>query len=223
MKSKEQQINRAAKIVWDYHNFKNKPLEKADLILVLCSHDLRTAEYAADLMLQMYAPLIIFSGGIAHQNDLLATNWGMPEAEKFAEIAIERGVSKEKIFIENEAQNTGDNIVKSFKIIKEKGIKHEKMILVQKPYMLRRAYAVFMKQWPGEKVDITLAAPEISFEDYAVTKEEKDNFINIMIGDLQRIKEYPAMDFQIEQEIPDEVWQAYEELVALGYTKHLMK
>lgn len=44
-----------------------------------------------------------------------------------------------------------------------------------------------------------------------------------MVGDLQRIKEYPKQGFQIEQEIPDEVWRAYEELVKLGYTQFLMK
>jgi hypothetical protein len=44
-----------------------------------------------------------------------------------------------------------------------------------------------------------------------------------MVGDLQRIKFYPALGFQIEQEIPDEVWQAYEKLVELGYDQHLIK
>ena len=44
-----------------------------------------------------------------------------------------------------------------------------------------------------------------------------------MVGDLQRIKFYPRLGFQIKQEIPDDVWQAYEKLVALGYDKHLMK
>ena len=44
-----------------------------------------------------------------------------------------------------------------------------------------------------------------------------------MVGDVQRIKEYPAKGFQIEQEIPDEVWTAYEELVQEGYTEHLIK
>jgi len=29
--------------------------------------------------------------------------------------------------------------------------------------------------------------PDISFEDYARTKKERDVFINIMVGDLQRI------------------------------------
>ena len=37
-----------------------------------------------------------------------------------------------------------------------------------------------------------------------------------------RIRLYPARGFQIEQEIPDEVWQAYERLVALGYTGNLI-
>jgi uncharacterized SAM-binding protein YcdF (DUF218 family) len=222
MKPKEEKVNKAAKIIWDYHNIGQKP-EKADLVLVLCSHDLRTAEYAAGLMSDNYAPKVIFSGGTAHQDDLLATSWGMPEAEKFAEIAVKMGVPKEKIFIENKAQNTGDNIVNSFKLIKERGIKHDKMILVQKPYMLRRTYAVFMKQWPGKKVEIILTAPEISFKDYAKTKEEKDKFVNIMVGDLQRIKEYPSKGFQIYQEIPDVVWEAFETLVMLGYDKHLLK
>lgn len=44
-----------------------------------------------------------------------------------------------------------------------------------------------------------------------------------MVGDLQRIKEYPIKGFQIQQEIPSNVWDAYEKLVSLGYTSHLIK
>lgn len=43
-----------------------------------------------------------------------------------------------------------------------------------------------------------------------------------MVGDLQRIKEYPAKGFQIPQEIPDNVWSAYEKLGCVGYTSHLI-
>ena len=46
--------------------------------------------------------------------------------------------------------------------------------------------------------------------------------IGIMVGDLQRIKLYPARGFQIAQEIPDEVWQAFEGLVHAGYDKYLI-
>lgn len=44
-----------------------------------------------------------------------------------------------------------------------------------------------------------------------------------MVGDLQRIKFYPAKGFQVYQEIPNDVWNAYEQLIAAGFDKHLMK
>ena len=51
-------------------------------------------------------------------------------------------------------------------------------------------------------------------------------FINrrrsLMVGDLQRIKLYPARGYQIAQEIPDEVWRAFEGLVRAGYDKYLI-
>jgi hypothetical protein len=39
---------------------------------------------------------------------------------------------------------------------------------------------------------------------------------------MQRIEEYPKLSFQVEQEIPDDVWKAFNELVSLGYDKHLI-
>ncbi len=50
-----------------------------------------------------------------------------------------------------------------------------------------------------------------------------DDIINVMLGDLQRIKLYPAKGFQIEQHISDEVWNAFEKLVQMGFDKHLIK
>ena len=43
-----------------------------------------------------------------------------------------------------------------------------------------------------------------------------------MVGDLQRIRVYAERGFQIPQEIPDEVWAAYEELVHAGYDSRLV-
>jgi hypothetical protein len=42
-----------------------------------------------------------------------------------------------------------------------------------------------------------------------------------MVGDLQRIKLYPAKGFQIYQDIPADVWAAFEELVEAGYNQRL--
>ena len=43
-----------------------------------------------------------------------------------------------------------------------------------------------------------------------------------MVGALQRIRLYPAKGFQIHQDIPDDVWRAYEALVEAGYDTHLV-
>jgi len=44
-----------------------------------------------------------------------------------------------------------------------------------------------------------------------------------MVGDLQRIRVYPEKGFQIAQEIPADVWEAYEELVQMGFDSRLIQ
>ena len=67
-----------------------------------------------------------------------------------------------------------------------------------------------------------VTSPQINFEDYPTTEISLEEVIHIMVGDLQRIKIYPEKGFQVYQEIPAQVWAAYEELVALGYDSHLV-
>ena len=52
-----------AQKLWDYHQM-NHALRRADCIFVLGSYDLRVAERGAELYLQPWAPLLIFSGGL---------------------------------------------------------------------------------------------------------------------------------------------------------------
>jgi uncharacterized SAM-binding protein YcdF (DUF218 family) len=134
------------------------------------------------------------------------------------------GVPEEQILVENRSTNTGENIIFTKALLAEKRINLEKFILVQKPYMERRSYATFRKMWPEKEVIVTSA--QVSFEEYLdqYTNRElsSDDVVSIMVGDLQRIKVYPEMGYQIRQEIPRDVWSAYEELVKAGYTKHLV-
>ena len=211
------QVDKLAKIIWDYHKMNNR-LKKADCLLVLGSNDIRVAEWGAKLFLKGYAPYIIFSGGTG----VLTKNiYNKPEAEAFAEIAIRKGVPKDKILIENKSGNTGENIEFTQKLLEEKNLIFNSFILVQKPYMERRSFATFRRLCP-EKYFI-VSSPPISYKNYPNEIIPKDLFINIMVGDLQRIKLYGETGFQIPQEIPEKVWQAYEKLVELGYNKHLVK
>ena len=206
-----------AKKLWDYHHM-NHQLKKADCILVLGSHDTRVAERGAELYLQGWAPLIIFSGGLGR---LTKGEWNQPEADLFAQIAIEKGVPQDAILIENQSTNTGENILFTQQLLEQKGLHPHNFILVQKPYMERRSYATFKKHWPQMNVCVT--SPQLSMEEYATGEMSIEKVINIMVGDLQRIKIYPQKGFQLYQEIPAAVWQAYEQLVVLGFDEQLIK
>lgn len=207
-----------AQRIWDYHQV-NHTLQPADCIMVLGSHDLRVAERGAELWLQGYAPWLLLSGGLGR---LTLGLWQETEADKFARIALQMGVPAVNILIENRSTNTGENIAFSFDLLQERRIEVNRFILVQKPYMERRALATFEQQWPGHKVDFLVTSPPISFTDYPNQEVSMAEVISIMLGDLQRIKIYPAKGFQTYQAIPDEVWDAFEQLVARGFTSHLI-
>lgn len=217
MTSVTSEVARLARIVWDYHRL-NHRLEPADAILVQGSHDLRVAERGAELFLGGYAPLLILSGGLG---TLTRDLWDEPEAVKFARVARERGVPKDAILIEDRSTNTGENVRFTRELLSEKGIDPESFLLVQKPYMERRTYATFRKVWPEKRALVT--SPQIGLDDYPNEEIPRDQMIHIMVGDLQRIWLYPERGFQIPQEIPDEVWAAFQRLVALGYTKNLVR
>lgn len=206
-----------AQCLWDYHHTNQAP-EKSDCILALGSHDLRVAERAAELYLNGLAPLMVMSGGLGN---FTKNMWTQNEADKFAAVAIENGVPEHAILIENKSTNTGENILFTQKILEEKGLYPQSFIVVQKPYMERRSYATFKKHWPDKKLTVT--SPQISFEEYPTKEIPLEKVINIMTGDLQRIKIYPEKGFQIYQEIPEKVWNAYSKLIELGFDKHLVK
>ena len=213
-------IRALAEKIWDYHLMKHQ-LAPADAILVLCSHDERVAERGAQLFLEGWAPLLIFSGGRGAITEKL---WDEPEAERFARIALGLNVPADKIIVEPNSTNTGENIRFTKQLLADRGLNPQSFIVVQKPYMERRAFATFRQYWPEKRVVIT--SPQVSFVDYlahyAHSSLTANDVVGIMVGDLQRIKLYPELGYQIAQEIPDEVWRAYEQLVRAGYDKYLI-
>jgi hypothetical protein len=46
--------------------------------------------------------------------------------------------------------------------------------------------------------------------------------IDMLVGDMQRITEYAARGFAIEQDMPAEVQEAFDRLVAAGFTSRLL-
>ena len=217
----DSRIRALAGTIWDYHRL-NHQLSHADAILVLCSHDTVVAARGAELYLQGWAPLLIFAGGLG---SITRHIWREPEADQFARIAVDMGVPPDRVLVENRSTNTGENVAFTRQLLAARGVELQTFIVVQKPYMERRSYATFRKVWPEKAVIVT--SPQTSMDDYldrcSHTTLSPDDVIAIMVGDLQRMRLYATKGFQIHQDIPPEVWAAYEGLVKAGFDRRLVE
>jgi uncharacterized SAM-binding protein YcdF (DUF218 family) len=213
---------KAVDIVWDYMHM-HHPLKQADCIFILGSIDTRVANHAASLYHAGYAPTIAISGdGTKHETTLLSNQYkGQTEATVLTQVCKDAGVPESAIVIEDKANNTGQNFEFITPVLKNAGISLDTIIAVQKPYMERRTYATGKIWWPD--IELIVSSPQGTFSEYVADAFDPDVVINIMLGDLQRIKEYPALGYQIHQDIPAAVLDAFTYLTGLGYTKHLLK
>lgn len=205
--------------LWDYNHL-NQPLRPADFLFVMCSYNLEVADRANILFQQKMGKFIALSGGEAHLTDLLRTDWDEAEAIVFKKRLQSLCVSPSDIVVEDKATNCGENIAFTKEILKDREPAVTTGLIVQKPYMERRALATAEKQWP--EIEWQVTSPNTSYEDY-IKKHDEEKLIHIIVGDAWRVKEYAKQGFQTEQEMPEEVEDALERLIDRGYTKHISK
>lgn len=195
-------IDRDARILYAYLGM-NMPIQpSAEAIFTLCSFDLRVAHRAVDIFDGGQRQYLIFSGRHGKHTANLFTK---SEAEVFADVALERGVPKGQIIMETESTNTGENVRFTYNLLKNLGLSPKRLILVQSPYMERRTYATFRRQWPDAAVEFSVTSPQLRFDEYPCGAISKDLFVTVMVETLLRIKEYPERGFQVPQDIPNEV------------------
>ena len=193
------------------------PLKKSDVVIAMGSHDLRVATYAAQLVLDGWAPLLICSGGFGR---LTSGVWQKSEAACFAVAAVEKGLSQKKIFQEDRSTNTGENLLLSKALCAEQNIPVRTALLVHKPYMERRVWAAVQIIWPD--LQAAVSSPPISIEEYATEDISLEQVIHILAGDFQRILVYPEKGFSVPQAVPNEALAAFDFLVLNGFTQHLI-
>ena len=214
------QTSDLVRVVWDYLRLSH-PLKEADVIIGFGSYDTGTAERAAQLWLRGMAPMVLFSGGLGKGTEGF---FAKPEADTYAEIAAKLGVDPACILAENKSSNSGENMAFSKELLRAAHITPKRMIVVHKPYMERRVYATLCKQWPGP--EIIIAPNDETYEQhvrrFVAAGGTEDEVICSMVGDLQRIAEFPKLGYQIPQDIPPEVWDAYLDLVERGYTRYVL-
>lgn len=207
---------RQAKLIWDYHQMSHE-LRPVDVAIGLGSHDLGVAAHSADLYRARLFPTLVFTGG---NSPTTAKVFPRGEAVHFREHAIELGVPAKAILLEPNAGNTGQNITLSREVLADAGIRPKTVLLVSKPYMERRSFATARKLWPD--VEILCASEPLEFDDYVKSIGDEKLVLDMLVGDLQRVIEYPKLGFAIEQEVPEDVHAAYESLIADGFTSRLI-
>lgn len=210
-------LESSLQVVWEYLCQGRSPAGPVDVVVALGSHDPRVARHAADLILAGAAPLLVATGGRGKDTPVA---WAS-EAHYYAEEAKAKGVPPSQIVLEPCATNTGENLSYTRILLARLGVPVEATLLVAKPYMQQRARATAAIQWPD--VEHYTSAPDLSMHEYlADDSVDKAEALNLMAGDLQRMKVYADRGFQAPAHVPTEVWAAYEEVVAAGYDKYVL-
>ena len=122
--------------------------------------------------------------------------------------------------MEPAAANTGQNIAFSRRVLAGAGLRPASVMLATMPSMQRRGYATTRKVWP--EVEVVCACEPVAFRDSLVGIGDDRLVIDTMVGDPQRIIEYPDRSFAVEQHVPDDVHTAYQALVKAGCTSRLI-
>ena len=208
-------------VIWDYLGMHQQP-EKADVIVGFGNFNTDIARRAAELYHQGYAPKILFTGGLGRNTEGLLPE---PEAVRFARVAMECGVPKEDILLEDKSANTKENIEFTRKLLEEQSIPHDHILGVHQPFMERRITAAMGVYW--SELDFSVTSPQVSIPEYLQRAKEQgiseNASISVIVGDFQRMDLYAKLGYQLPQHIPEEAWQACHQLVAMGYDKQLAK
>ncbi|MCX4749184.1 YdcF family protein [Kitasatospora sp. NBC_01287] len=203
-------------LLWDYQQM-GHDLRPCDVAIGLGSHDLGVAAEAAGLYLRGLVSRIVFTGG---PNPSRPDHFPRGEAVHFAEHALSLGVPQSAVLTEPNARNTGQNIAFSRDVLAGAAVAVSSVLLVSMPYMERRAYATCRKVWP--EVEAVCASTPMDLHDYVKTIGDDTLVIDSLVGDLQRVIEYPKLGFAVAQDVPERVHDAYQRLITDGFDSRLL-
>lgn len=208
-------------VIWDYLGMHQIP-EKADVIVGFGNFNTDIARRAAQLYLQGYAPKVLFTGGLGRNTEGLLPE---PEARRFARVAMECGVPEKDILLEDRSTNTKENIEFTRRLLDESGIPHHHILGVHQPFMERRITAAMGVYWP--ELSFRVTSPQVTVAEYLERAKQQgiseNASVSVIVGDFQRMDLYAKKGYQLPQDIPEQAWQAFRELVAMGYDTQLAK
>ena len=208
-------------VIWDYLCLRES-LQKADCIVGFGNFNTDIACRAAELYHQGFAPKILFTGGLGRNTEGLMNE---PEAVRFAKVAMECGVPEADIILEARSTNTKENILFTREKLAALGLLQPRILGVHQPFMERRIKAAMGVYWPELAFQVT--SPQVTIPQYLERAKEQgiteNASISVIVGDFQRMDVYAKLGYQLPQHIPQEAWNAFYELVEMGYDQQLAK
>jgi len=202
-----------ASLLWDFLSA-GRSHQACDVLVVCGSYDLRVVDHAAGLLQRGVAPRMLISGNTGNWTRDL---WSKPEAEVFAERALALGVPASQLLLEPQARNFAENLSLSRQLCPAA----RSVTFVTKPNSIRRVMQTQPVQWPG--ISCCVDAPDFAFPWEVSNMVGVFGLIEEMVGDIHRLLRYPRLGFQQALQIPPAVLEAWQQLIAQGYNRHLLR
>jgi uncharacterized SAM-binding protein YcdF (DUF218 family) len=132
------------------------------------------------------------------------------ESEAFGAALEEAGVPRERVIVEQRANNTGENVALGMQALAARGIEVRSTALVAWPLSTRRCSATFARAFPHVR---TYPCP--SSCDFPSAPRAGQRLLEAALAELRRLRHYPQLGYIAPQEIPSAVRQAESRLSLL--------
>lgn len=149
-------------------------------------------DHAASLYRSGYAPTVLVTGRYGR---MTRDVFEKPEALVFKDVLVRAGVPSQAIVAESTARNTLENVTRGLFLLRQKKILCRSVLLVAKPFVMRRCAATFTRQAPDVRVS---CCPYT--EDMATSIDRRpSSFARRLVEELERIDRY-ATNGDIERQ-----------------------
>ena len=168
--------------LWKFLALADPPVH-ADVIFVFGSQDLQVPRHAASLYRSGYAATVLVTG---HYGRMTRDDFEKPEALVFKDVLVRAGVPPRAIVAESTARNTLENVTRGLFLLRQKKIICRSVLLVAKPFVMRRCAATFTRQAPDVRVSCCPYTEDMA----ASIDRPPSSFARRLVEELDRIDRY---------------------------------
>jgi len=185
-------------------------LKKVDVLVLLGNSIPYTIKCVVDAYKNNLCDSILINGGIGHSTEILRNQ--IRKDERFDCIEVENraeaniffdimtkiyNIPANKIIVENQSTNCGDNALKAIALLDELHISYSSLLLIQDPTMQLRTYASFLKYTDNRKVKVMNYSPFIPVLDNNLKLTNTDidgiwdeqRYIELIMGEIPRLRD----------------------------------